>query len=99
MKRRKFLQQPALGGCALLAAQAAAWGGLAPLAHAQGSDFIEGRDFRRLTNPAPVPGHGKIDVVEFFWYGCPHVHPLEPALDGGVARSAADGGILRRPGG
>ena len=25
-----------------------------------------------LTPPQPTEGGGKIEVIEFFWYGCPH---------------------------
>lgn len=62
---------------------------------AQGGNFVEGRDYRRLSAPAPVPGHGKIDVVEFFWYGCPACNALEPALEAWAARLPADV-VLRR---
>lgn len=61
----------------------AAAAGLAALnlplvAEAQGGP-VEGRHYRRLQQPLPVPP-GKIDVVEFFWYGCPHCYVFEPAL-------------------
>ena len=70
----------------------------APLsALAQGGGFTEGRDFRRLGTPAPVPGHGKIDVVEFFWYGCPHCNALEPTLEAWAAKLPADVALRRMP--
>ncbi len=31
--------------------------------------------------PVPVEGTNKIEVVEFFWYGCIHCYNLEPALE------------------
>ncbi|WP_169307225.1 thiol:disulfide interchange protein DsbA/DsbL [Chitiniphilus eburneus] len=37
----------------------------------------EGREFKRLATPQPVPA-GKLEVVEFFWYGCPHCFAIEP---------------------
>ncbi len=40
----------------------------------------EGRDFVRVAQPVPVPA-GKVDVVEFFGYWCPHCHAFEPMLD------------------
>ena len=94
MKRRTFLHQQALSAAALAAASALALGSGA--AQAQGG-FVEGRDFRRLANPAPVPGHGKIDVVEFFWYGCPHCNALEPALEAWASRLPADVAFRRMP--
>ena len=41
---------------------------------------VEGKDFLRLSPPQPVEANGKIDVVEFFWYRCPHCYSLEPHL-------------------
>ena len=37
-------------------------------------------DYRRR------PG-GKIEVIEFFWYGCPHCNAFEPMLDAWARRS------------
>ncbi|NDF53935.1 MAG: hypothetical protein EB145_07050, partial [Proteobacteria bacterium] len=60
MNRRDFLHQQATCAASLVAGTAALTG-LGTHAHAQApGDFIEGRDFRRLGTPAPVPGHGKI---------------------------------------
>ena len=33
-----------------------------------------------LTPPQPTDGSGKIEVIEFFWYGCPHCYSMEPAV-------------------
>ncbi len=38
-----------------------------------------------MTAPA-----GKIEVVEFFWYGCPHCHAFEPTLEPWVRHLPAD---------
>lgn len=39
----------------------------------------EGVHYKKL--PKRLPGTpGKIDVLEFFWYACPHCHAFEPAL-------------------
>ncbi len=98
MNRRDFLNRHALAATAWTATAVGGLAGLNSEAQAQGSgDFVEGRDFRRLGTPAPVPGHGKIDVVEFFWYGCPHCHTLEPALDAWSAKLPADVAFRRMP--
>ena len=34
-----------------------------------------------LKPPVPVEGTGKIEVLEFFWYGCIHCYNLEPVLE------------------
>jgi thiol:disulfide interchange protein DsbA len=72
MKRRDFLAQAA--GAAALSVPVAQ-------AHAQGG-FVEGRHYVRLGTPQPVLAPaGKIEVVEFFWYGCPHCNAFEPSLE------------------
>jgi thiol:disulfide interchange protein DsbA len=48
-------------------------------AWAQGAP-VEGRDYVRLDKPLPV-APGKIEVVEFFGYWCPHCNHFEPELD------------------
>jgi thiol:disulfide interchange protein DsbA len=66
-------------------------------AQAQGAAPVEGRDFVRLNTPAPVPAGGKIDVVEFFSYACPHCYEFEPALEQWVKRLPADVAFRRVP--
>jgi thiol:disulfide interchange protein DsbA len=38
-------------------------------------------NFERLQPAQPVEGGGKIEVTEFFWYGCPHCYALEPYIN------------------
>ena len=69
MKRRDFS----------LAAWAAATSGLTGLAHAQGKKPEEGIDFLALDKRVPAEaGEVKIEVIEFFWYSCPHCNAFEP---------------------
>jgi protein dithiol oxidoreductase (disulfide-forming) len=64
----------------------------------QGATVIaEGRDFVRLNTPAPTASAGKVEVVEFFWYGCPHCFALEPALEGWIKKLPADVAFRRVP--
>jgi len=38
--------------------------------------------YTELNPPQPTDTDGKkVDVVEFFWYGCPHCYNLEPLLE------------------
>jgi len=85
MKRREF--------SALVAGAS-----LAPAAvRAQGGP-VEGTHFVKLGQPAPVSAPaGKIEVVEFFWYGCPHCNALEPALEEWTKRLAPDVMFRRVP--
>jgi len=39
-----------------------------------------GRDYVRLDPPRPVASGNKIEVIEFFYYGCPVCYELEPTL-------------------
>jgi thiol:disulfide interchange protein DsbA len=41
----------------------------------------EGKQYVRLKNPVPVETGNKIEVIEFFSYGCPHCADLEPIID------------------
>ncbi|MBL8331015.1 MAG: thiol:disulfide interchange protein DsbA/DsbL [Rubrivivax sp.] len=71
--------------------------GALPAAQAQAA-FVEGTHFVRLQQPAPVSAPaGKIEVVEFFWYGCPHCNELEPALEDWIKRLPADVAFRRVP--
>jgi thiol:disulfide interchange protein DsbA len=57
----------------------------APLAGAAGTAFaqgapIEGRQYAVLPSPLSTTP-GKIEVIEFFWYGCPHCYAFEPLIE------------------
>lgn len=44
-------------------------------------DLREGGNYRELASPVAVAtAAGKVEVLEFFWYGCPHCYALEPYL-------------------
>jgi thiol:disulfide interchange protein DsbA len=59
---------------------------------------VEGRHFVRVNPAAPVgTPAGKIEVVEFFWYGCPHCNSLEPALEAWAKRLPPDVAFRRVP--
>lgn len=68
--------------------------GLAPIAaRAQLSAHSPrpGQDYTVLQPAQPVDTPpGKVDVIEFFWYGCPHCYALEPRLERWVAGQPAD---------
>lgn len=55
----------------------------ATLAFTAGAAFAQlqaGRDYSRLDPPQPTDAADKVEVIEFFWYGCGHCYRLEPAL-------------------
>lgn len=51
----------------------------------------------KLTNPQPVENDGKIEVIEFFGYGCIHCAQLEAALEAWIKRQPADVRVKRVP--
>ena len=59
-------------------------------AYAQDAGPQEGKHYRRVTPTVAVEIPGKIEVVEFFWYGCPHCYSLEPVLQDWVKKLPAD---------
>ena len=64
-------------------------------AHAQP---VEGTDYVELKPPQPVDVTGKVEVIEFFWYRCPHCYALEPELEAWVKRLPRDVEFKRIPG-
>jgi len=55
----------------------------------------EGRDYIALPTPQPVETGDKIEVREFFWYGCPHCYSLEPVIDRWLQRKPANVSFVR----
>ena len=45
----------------------------------QATDLVEGVDYKKLSPQATDTGD-KIEVLEFFWYGCPHCSTFEPYI-------------------
>ncbi len=80
----------------LSAAIALAAIGAPRFARAQG--FAAGRDYLVLNPEQPVEAAGgKIEVIEFFWYGCIHCYNLEPPLEAWLKRLPADAQFRRIP--
>jgi len=46
----------------------------------------EGIEYKRVTPAQPTITKKKIEVVELFWYGCPHCYYLEPDLEDWLAK-------------
>lgn len=52
----------------------------------------------RVINPQPVQAPaGSIEVIDFFWYGCPYCNSLQPALERWISRKPADVVVRRIP--
>jgi thiol:disulfide interchange protein DsbA len=87
MNRREFSL-----GCVVAAALAL----LAGPAAAQGEP-VEGREYTRLKEPVPVAVPGKVEVIEFFGYWCPHCASLEPTLEAWERKLPPDVNFRRIP--
>ncbi len=70
----------------------------APAAWAQFQKPVAGTDYAVLETAAPVEAPaGKIEVVEFFWYNCPHCNAFEPILSEWVKKLPKDVAFRRIP--
>ncbi|MEK7347166.1 MAG: thiol:disulfide interchange protein DsbA/DsbL [Pseudomonadota bacterium] len=88
MKRRFF--SSALVTTAAWLSTSAAW--------AQAALFKSGKDFLTLSRPvASDAGAGKIEVIEFFWYSCPHCNAFEPTFAQWVKTAPKDVVVRRIP--
>ena len=58
---------------------------------------FEGHDYARVAAPKPVATGNRIEVLEFFWYRCPHCNQLEPALQAWLKTLPKDAQIRRLP--
>ncbi|MCG6899506.1 MAG: thiol:disulfide interchange protein DsbA/DsbL [Gammaproteobacteria bacterium] len=68
---------------------------LATAAMAEG--YTAGKQYQVLTNPQPTSSGDKIEVVEMFWYGCPHCYRLEPFIEEWQASKAEDVEFVQMP--
>ena len=89
MNRRDFSTQLLASGVGIAAFAASG------AASAQGNP-VEGTHYVKLSQALPVTP-GKIEVIEFFWYGCPHCNAFEPALDAWQKKLPADVAFRRVP--
>ncbi|WP_431820632.1 thiol:disulfide interchange protein DsbA/DsbL [Burkholderia sp. F1] len=48
---------------------------------------VAGKDYEVMKAPQPVSAPaGKVEVIEFFWYGCPHCYEFEPTVEAWVKK-------------
>ena len=59
--------------------------------------FQEGVHYQILAKPVVTSDPEKIEVLELFWYGCPHCDSLDPALKAWAHRLPNDVNFLRMP--
>jgi thiol:disulfide interchange protein DsbA len=90
MNRREFSALAVGAGDAMLC-----WPAANALAQVQAQS---GTDYLTLDKPVAVEvPAGRIEVVEFFWYGCPHCNAFEPSFDAWARRVPKDVVVRRIP--
>jgi len=68
------------------------------LSAASARNYDEGIEYKRLKSPVPTQVKtGKVEVVELFWYGCPHCFRLEPDLHKWLKNKPANVEFIRIP--
>jgi protein dithiol oxidoreductase (disulfide-forming) len=88
MKRRLF--SSALVATSAWLSASASW--------AQAALFKPGKDFLPLDRPLPTEaGAGKVEVIEFFWYSCPHCNAFEPTFAQWIKSAPKDVVVRRIP--
>jgi thiol:disulfide interchange protein DsbA len=90
MQRRHFSQamMGSLGALAL--APEAGW--------AQKAPFQEGIEYLTLDKRVPTDvGKGRVEVIEFFWYSCPHCNAFEPRFSDWMHKAPKDVEVKRVP--
>lgn len=60
-------------------------------------EFVAGQDYALVSPPVPAAGPGKVQVVEMFWYGCPHCYDFDPVIDGWLEDKPANVEFVRMP--
>jgi thiol:disulfide interchange protein DsbA len=61
------------------------------------AQYTEGVEYERLASPVPTEDASKVEVVELFWYGCPHCYRLEPYLNKWLKTKPANVVFIRVP--
>jgi len=93
MKRREF-SLASLGAAASIGGLS-----LSSPAFAQGpAKFVAGKDYMKLDRAVPTETEaGKVEVIEFFWYSCPHCSAFEPTFSQWVKNAPKDVVVRRVP--
>lgn len=101
MQRRTFSTTLLGAGAASVAsvASVALVGSISlPVAAQSQGGPVEGRHYIRLSQPVPIGApNGQFEVIEFFWYGCPHCAAFEPALESWARQLPEDVAFRRVP--
>jgi len=70
---------------------------MATIPTAQARQIDEGIEYQLVTPPVRTTSANKIEVVELFWYGCPHCHSFEPKFNAWKKKQADNVEVIRIP--
>lgn len=90
MKRRAAIALLARGGLALTSFALAGRASSQEIRARQNIEY-------RLIPAQPVETGANIEVIDFFWYGCPYCNELQPALEEWIKKKPADVTVRRVP--
>lgn len=71
--------------------------GLGLGANAVMAQIVAGKDYRLINPPQQTDSGNKVEVLEFFWYGCPHCNSLQKPLQTWLSKKPADVEFKRVP--
>lgn len=57
----------------------------------------ESAGYETLSQAQPTHNPDKIEIIEFFWYGCPHCYSFEPVLEAWVKNLPKNVEFIRQP--
>jgi len=73
------------------------FGLVAGVAPAMAEDFKEGVNYELVVPPQPTNTGDKVEVLELFWYGCPHCFRFEPFVERWLEKKPAQAEFVRMP--
>jgi thiol:disulfide interchange protein DsbA len=59
--------------------------------------FADGKDYKQVREVSVPADPKRIEVAEFFWYGCPHCYAFDPTLRDWEKTKPADVNFIRYP--
>lgn len=67
------------------------------LASVDSAPFKEGVDYKKLKSPEPTSDSSKVEVIEVFWYGCPHCYRFQPYIQEWLKNKPDNVAYVRMP--
>jgi thiol:disulfide interchange protein DsbA len=75
----------------------AAWFFALTLSASASAQLAPGKDYQLINPPQPTNSGTKVEVIEFFYYGCPGCNGLQPSLRAWLKKKPADVEFRRAP--